>query len=102
MKKIDGTIKQRAVLLLQSDQSIERVAKTLGLSSRTVGRIKKSTLPTLPSLPAGRPRILSERTLRDFNRKVLIGEYKAGKAVIKHLQQQGIKLSYQTALYNLR
>ena len=102
MKKVDDTTKQRAVLLLQSDQSIERVAKTLGLSARTVGRIKKSILPTLPSLPAGRPRILSERTLRDVNRKVLTGECKTGKAVMKHLQQQGIKLSYQRVLDNLR
>jgi transposase len=101
MKKIDDTTKQRVVTLLQSNRSIENVAKSLGISARTVGRIKKAFLPAFPRLPAGRPRILSTRTLRDINRKVLCGECTTGKAVMRRLQHQGIKLCYQTVWNSL-
>ncbi|OAQ28189.1 hypothetical protein K457DRAFT_50600, partial [Linnemannia elongata AG-77] len=101
MKKIDDTTKQRIIRLLQSNRSMENVANSLGISARTVGRIKKAFLPALSRLSAGRPRILSTRTLRDINRKVLCGECTTGKAVMRHLQQQGIKLCYQTVWNSL-
>lgn len=101
MKKIDDTTKQHIVTLLQSNRSIENVAHSLEVSARTVGRIKKAFLPTFPTLPAGRPRILSTRTLRDINRKVLCGECTTGKAVMRRLQKQGIKICYQTVWNSL-
>lgn len=101
MKKIDNTSQQRVITLLQSNRSIEDIANSLGISARTVGRIKKAFLPALPRLPAGRPRILSTRTLRDINRKVLGGECTTGKAVMRHLQHQGVKLCYQTVWNSL-
>lgn len=102
MRKIHDRTKEQALSLLQAKNSIKHVAEIVGVSERTVARLKKSFLPTIPKLSAGRPRILSDRTLRIINKKVLTGHCKTGKDVHKQLQQQGVRISYQSTLNNLR
>lgn len=102
MKKIDDKRKQRALSLLQAGESIREVAEAVGVSEITVSRLKRLFLPTLPHLSAGRPRILSDRMLRDINRKVLTGYCKTGKAVHKYVHRQGVRISYKSIMNNLR
>jgi transposase len=102
MKSICSSTKQRILSLLQAKESIKNVAGRVGVSVMTVSRLKRSHLPTLSNQPAGRPRILSDATLRSINRKVLAGSCKTGKDVHKHLQQQGIRITYQATLNNLQ
>ena len=70
-------------------------------SAATVSRIRKKILPTLQRQPAGRPKILSPRTLHDVKRKMLSGLLKTGKDVHKHLKEQGNDISYQAVLNSL-
>src|SRR5690554_6155678 len=102
MRPICSSTKGRILSLLQAKESIKNIAKRVGVSVMTVSRLKKSHLPTFSNQPAGRPRILSDTTLRSINRKVLIGSCRTGKDVHKHLQQQGVQITYQATLNNLR
>ncbi|KAF9355158.1 hypothetical protein BGX34_010627 [Mortierella sp. NVP85] len=81
MKQTGKTTKERIPSLLQARTSIQQVAREVGVSATTVSRLKKSCLPSIPNLTAGRPRILSDRALRDINRKVLSGSCETGKDV---------------------
>lgn len=101
MKTTDNRTKKRILQLLQAGKSIHNAARETGVSAMTVSRLKRSCLPMLPNLAAGRPRILSDRALRDVNRKVLTGLCKTGKAVYKYLRAQGVQISYQSTLNNL-
>src|SRR5690349_21261149 len=102
MKSINNRIKELIVLLLTNQRSVKSVAKAAGVGKTTVLRLKKSFLPTLSNQASGRPCILSDIMLRQINRSVLKEECTTGKDVHKRLQQEGIRISYQTTLNNLR
>jgi len=102
MKTIDIKTKERILSLLRAHGSIKSVAKTAGVGTMTVSRLKRSFLPTLSNQASGRPCILSDITLHRISRNVLKGECTTGKDVHKRLQQEGIQISYQTTLNSLR
>jgi len=102
MKTIDIKTKERILSLLRAHGSIKSVAKTAGVGTMTVSRLKRSFLPTLSNQASGCPYILSDITLRRISRNVLKGECTTGKDVHKRLQQEGIQISYQTTLNSLR
>jgi transposase len=102
MKKTETSTKERILRLLSAGGSVSQVARETGVSSMTVSRFKRSCLPTLPNRAGGRPRILSDRALRDINRKVLSGSYSTGKDVYRDLRRRGVQISYKSALNSLQ
>lgn len=71
------------------------------MSVATVSRLRTKFLPTLPRQAAGRPKILSARTMNDVKRKMFSGLLRTGKDVHKHLRREGNEIAYRTVLTNL-
>jgi hypothetical protein len=102
MTKTSLAIQNTILDLLKCGHSVERVARQLSTSVGTVSKLRKMFLPNLPRNPAGRPRLLSARTMQGVKRQMLSGQLKTAKEALKHLQSQRIQISYQSVLNNLR
>jgi transposase len=102
MKKISRVIRDQVLELLRSNKSMKKIVKDVGVSIATVSRIKSSYLPSKANQLSGRPSLISKTALRSINRKALIGRFKTGKDVHRHLLQEGVQISYQSTLDSLR
>lgn len=97
MKSISQKLRDGATFLLQHGHSVKDVASQLGLGYATVWRIRKQTLPNLPTQLAGRPRILNAYQERHILRSISSGRLDTATQIQRDLKnRQGINITTQT------